>query len=96
MDNSDKDEIKPPEFKELLSSDERKIKIENENENRESWGHKFEFLLAIVGFAVDLGNVWRFPYVCFRNGGGKKLFWKHRHRQKERGLASLKIALNIY
>ncbi|KAK6192111.1 hypothetical protein SNE40_003649 [Patella caerulea] len=37
---------------------------------RETWGKKIEFLLAIIGFAIDLGNVWRFPFICFKNGGG--------------------------
>jgi hypothetical protein len=40
---------------------------------RETWNKKVEFLLAVVGFAVDLGNVWRFPYICYQNGGGKHI-----------------------
>ncbi|XP_058962915.2 sodium- and chloride-dependent GABA transporter 1-like [Pocillopora verrucosa] len=37
---------------------------------REHWGRKLEFLFACIGFAVGYGNFWRFPYMCFRNGGG--------------------------
>lgn len=45
----------------------------DEDVPRETWAKKVEFLLAVIGFAVDLGNVWRFPYVCYQNGGGKCL-----------------------
>ncbi|ESN90549.1 hypothetical protein HELRODRAFT_166229 [Helobdella robusta] len=37
---------------------------------RGAWGGKLEFILTCIGSAVGLGNVWRFPYLLFRNGGG--------------------------
>lgn len=40
------------------------------NEPRERWGTRAGFLFAAIGSAVGLGNIWRFPYVAYDNGGG--------------------------
>ncbi|TRZ12911.1 hypothetical protein HGM15179_014204 [Zosterops borbonicus] len=42
-------------------------------ENRPAWNSKLQYILAQIGYSVGLGNVWRFPYLCQKNGGGAYL-----------------------
>ncbi|GAV00852.1 hypothetical protein RvY_11644-2 [Ramazzottius varieornatus] len=39
-------------------------------DGRETWTSGMDFLLSIIGYAVDLAAVWRFPYYAYKNGGG--------------------------
>ncbi|KAG7232959.1 hypothetical protein INR49_007914, partial [Caranx melampygus] len=38
--------------------------------DRGQWANKTEYILVVAGTVVGLGNVWRFPYLCYKNGGG--------------------------
>lgn len=45
---------------------------ELDTEDRPAWNSKLQYILAQIGFSVGLGNIWRFPYLCQKNGGGKR------------------------
>jgi SNF family Na+-dependent transporter len=38
--------------------------------NANQWGSTLTFILAMIGSAVGLGNIWRYPYVLYSSGGG--------------------------
>ncbi|XP_037643798.1 sodium- and chloride-dependent GABA transporter 3-like [Sebastes umbrosus] len=55
-----------------LQMNKARRKRENQRRagDRGQWASKREYILVVAGNVVGLGNVWRFPYLCYKNGGG--------------------------
>ncbi|XP_072256183.1 sodium- and chloride-dependent GABA transporter 2-like [Pyxicephalus adspersus] len=53
-----------------LMEKESQVVTEQQMTERGQWTNKMEFILSVAGEIIGLGNVWRFPYLCYKNGGG--------------------------
>lgn len=46
------------------------LKDSSVDDGREEWDNKMQFFMGVISYAVGFGNVWRFPFLLQKNGGG--------------------------
>ncbi|XP_068632211.1 sodium-dependent nutrient amino acid transporter 1-like [Battus philenor] len=56
--------------KSVVGEKDGKKDAEGDEPERAMWGNQWEFLMSCIATSVGLGNVWRFPFIAYQNGGG--------------------------
>ncbi|XP_025073170.1 sodium- and chloride-dependent GABA transporter ine-like [Pogonomyrmex barbatus] len=66
--------VHPPPFEDDVSTCTSDMDADDPSDyrlpRRPHWANKMEFVLACISYSVGLGNIWRFPYLCYKSGGG--------------------------